>query len=775
MFKYFFALLFLIACGTGAVGQTGGEATKADNQKTKALQAMPVSEKVYLHFDKTYYAPGDTIYFAAYLTMGNRHLPSTISGVLHADLIYPDNKVHQSIKLVVNKGLTWGDFALPDSLYSGSYRVRAYTQWMRNEPQYGFFEKVIPIGGTKKLQAKPDAQTGRANETSFLPEGGTLVAGVPSKVAFKSIKPNGLGVEVTGAIFDNNNKQIALVSSGRLGMGSFSFTPVEGHSYKAVLQYADGSKGVTDLPEVAATGITLSINTDSVAKASVTVSANNNYYQQNRNKVHSLVIYSGGKVTIVKCTLDEPVINLDVLKRRLSTGICMVTLFSPDDKPLCERLIFIQNYDQLSISLKPDKMVYLGNDKVNFNLDVLNRAAQPSSGRFSVAVINELQFPVNDKSEDNILTDILLTSDLKGYIEEPNYYFAGTSGKAASDLDLVMLTHGYRKFSWKKLLTDTVSTVKYQPEKGIEITGIAKSLGGKPLNRGNVALISPGSGLLTQSTDAFGRFRFKELIFTDTAKFILQAVNSKGKNLTELSYQPNIEIAPAVNKLVPVTDIATERLSDTYAQQSALQKAANGTLNGKMLQEVKIRSSKITPVRITSRYGTADQTITAEQIGNQGDLFTKLLFLIKGVGGIPKKVIVNDMEMEEKFDINSIAPSQVERIDIVRDLFAPAIIFTIRYGVNPRYVTATGILPITVKGFYKAREFYEPKYQYNYQKTDADPRITIFWKPNLITDKEGKATFSYTNANGAGKYRVVIEGIDDDGNIGRQVYRYAVQ
>jgi hypothetical protein len=774
MYKHFFALLFSIACVNTAVGQTARDIIKKDNQKLKVLQAIPVEEKVYLHFDRTYYAPGDTIYFAAYLTMGDHHLPSTISGVLHADLIDPENRIHQSIKLVVNKGVTWGDFALPDSLYSGNYRVRAYTQWMRNSPQYGFFEKMIPVGGTKKLQAKAETQIVKLNETSFLPEGGVLVAGLKAKVAFKSIKSNGLGVNLTGAVLDSDNKQIALISSTWLGMGSFSFTPVAGQAYKAMLQYADGSKGMTDLPQVETTGIALSINTDSIAKASVTVSANNNYYQQNRNKVHSLVIYSGGKATIIKCTLDEPVINLDILKRRLSTGICMVTLFSPDDNPLCERLLFIQNYDQLSINLKPGKSAYLSKEKVDFKLDVLTRAAQPAAGQFSVSVINEINFPVNELNEDNILTDILLTSDLKGYVEQPNYYFANTSSQAASDLDLVMLTHGYRKFNWKKLLTDPISSAKYQPEEGIEITGIAKSLGGKPLNKGNVTLLSPAGGLLSQPTDAFGNFTFKDLVFTDTAKFILQAVNSKGKNLTAISYQPQIEITPPVTKQVYVREIVTEQLLNSYTRERALQKAANGTLNGKMLQEVKIHSTKVAPITITSRYGVADQTISAEQIGNQGQLSNKLLFLIKGLLSKPK-IIVNDVEMEEKFDINTIAPSQVEQIDIIKDPIAPAIIFTIQYGINPRYLTSTGILPITVKGFYKAREFYEPKYESDNTKAHAELRTTIYWKPNLVTDKGGKAILSYYNAIGAGKYRLVIEGIDADGNIGRQVFRYTVK
>src|SRR3569833_1446083 len=106
-----------------------------------------ITEKTYLHFDKPYYAAGDTMYFKAYATMGERHVPSRISSILHVDLINMQNKIDQSIKLQLVNGISWGDFALPDSLHKGTYRVRAWTQWMRNDPGI-FFEK------TKKQKRK---------------------------------------------------------------------------------------------------------------------------------------------------------------------------------------------------------------------------------------------------------------------------------------------------------------------------------------------------------------------------------------------------------------------------------------------------------------------------------------------------------------------------------------------------------------------------------------------------------------------------------------------
>jgi hypothetical protein len=764
------------------------------------------AEKAYLQFDKPYYAAGDTMYFKAYVTFGERHQLSALSGVLHVDLINTNNQIDKSIKLQLTNGLAWGDFLLPDSLPEGNYRVRAYTQLMRNDGDAAFFDRVIPVGSN---QPKPIPESiiggASANEKAdlqFFPEGGNLVCGIRSKVAFKAINKNGKGIDVTGVVVDNNNNEAGNFTSAHLGTGYFYLKPEEGKSYIARLTYADGSQGAMKLPIAEPRGLVLIVNNDSVPVATVKVEANKACFTQNKGKDYTMVIYSGDMATTVTCKLDSPTIKLDIIKRRLRTGVAVITLFSPTSEPLSERLIFIQNYDQLAIDVNGDKKSYSPKNKVSIKLSVKNRADSAVMGHFSVSVIDEHKVKVNENTENTILTNLLLTSDLKGTVEEPDYYFTDIDDVKLRNLDLVMLTNGYRKFEWKALLNNDPRPVIYQAEKALEITGNAKMLSGKPIIKGPVSLIATGSGgILTDLTDAKGNFHFTNLVYMDSARFILQAVNAKGSNNTMLSYNADkpAPVLPFQNLQTTPADTdpgIKAYMKNAEKQQEQLNKQGLG--KGTMLSEVKIKGRKLEPIVMSSRYGIADYILHGKDIRFGGQLSYRLMDRIPGVvitqhglsaGAIlrrnlhfrpkPMRIIMDDIEMPADFDLNSISTGSIDKIEVMSttsDLDTDgALLITTKHGLQPEDMVSTGFLAIKANGFYKAREFYSPKYESTVSGKFADLRTTIYWNPEITTDKEGNATFEYYNADGTGSYRVVVEGIDEKGNLGRQVYKYKVE
>ena len=190
------------------------------------------------------------MYFKAYLTEGDSNKLSGISGVLHVDLINSNNKIDQSLKLQVIDGVAWGDFALPDSLPQDNYRVRAYTKWMLNDGGSNYFDKTISLGSIRANKiAESITQSPKIKaDVQFFPEGGKLINGISSKIAFKAIGGNGLGINIKGEIIDNENRQVETFASAHLGMGYFYLNPAEGKTYKAKITYPDNSTDVIDLP-----------------------------------------------------------------------------------------------------------------------------------------------------------------------------------------------------------------------------------------------------------------------------------------------------------------------------------------------------------------------------------------------------------------------------------------------------------------------------------------------------------------------------------------------
>jgi len=334
------------------------------------------------------------------------------------------------------------------------------------------------------------------------------------------------------------------------------------------------------------------------------------------------------------------------------------------------------------------------------------------------------------------------------------------------------------------------------------------NLSNKPVTNGAINLIVAKGGLLSATTDDKGLFRFTNLLFQDTAHFVLNALNSAGKNTTKITWFNDNKDAPIV-KDKPLTGfrpsndtaMAVYVANDKTEQQ---QVATYVNRNVILLKQVNIHDKKPDNEYHTQSLagpGQADQVMHAdeiEQIG--GQLETSLNGRLRGVkfsregfpylvappGQGPMLVVLDGTEYNS-YNINEIPSSLVETVEVLK--YASTSMYGVEGGggvliittkqtdqLNPKDIASIGVLPITVMGFYKARRFYSPKYDNPALVTkQRDLRSTIYWQPEIKTDKDGNAGFEYYNADGTGTYKITIEGIDKDGNIGRQVYRYAVK
>ncbi|RZM23823.1 MAG: TonB-dependent receptor, partial [Pedobacter sp.] len=488
-------------------------------------------EKVYLHMDKPYYALGDTIWFKAYVTVSARHQLSAQSQALYVELINEHDSLIQTLKLPVIAGLGMGDFTLDDELNEGNYRIRAYTQWMRNAGEDYFFDKTFAVGspGGDEVQAKVNYQYEIAKEKSivvahlnykddagkpisdkriryelilnnkviyskesetdisgnmvvnlandaalqsgtgflrttvyttdgrkvirtfpvkaalsqsdlqFFPEGGTLVSNVTSRIAFKATGVDGAGIFIRGMVVDQLGTEVISFESHHAGMGSFLLKPEPGKQYKAKVVYKDNSTAEVSLPAAQPEGYVLAVyqlDNDSLLLR-VTASAG---LTKNPGSL-GLIAQSGGEMIYASKLLTSKQINSVTLpKKSFPTGIAQFTLFDYKNEPISERIVFIRNQDQMKVKIKTAKKSYNSKEKVEVELESTDPTGKPVAGNFSVAVIDESKVPIEEQMESTIFSNILLTSDLKGYIEKPNYYFTADNDTINKALDNLMLT-----------------------------------------------------------------------------------------------------------------------------------------------------------------------------------------------------------------------------------------------------------------------------------------------------------------------------------------------
>ncbi|HTK20651.1 MAG TPA: MG2 domain-containing protein, partial [Mucilaginibacter sp.] len=304
--------------------------------KQTALQ-----EKVFVHTDKTTYLPGEIMWLKVFCVDGNDHKPLNLSKVVYVEVLDNNQGPIAQAKIAMKNGIGDGSLYIPVTVNNGNYKFRAYTSWMKNFSADYYFEKVITIINPLKSPDNTAKETAAANSIQFFPEGGNLVGGIASKVAFKAVDKNGRGITVRGAVVDQHNDTVAHFKSLKFGMGSFSFTPAAGSNYKAVV-WINGNQQTQNLPEINSQGYVMSI-ADNGAQLNVTVRGTDGnvfmfaHTRQELKAAESATISNG----IVKFTLN---------KSSLGDGISSITIFNGAKQPVCERLYFKRPAQKLFIT-----------------------------------------------------------------------------------------------------------------------------------------------------------------------------------------------------------------------------------------------------------------------------------------------------------------------------------------------------------------------------------------------------------------------------------------
>ncbi|RZK33561.1 MAG: carboxypeptidase regulatory-like domain-containing protein, partial [Pedobacter sp.] len=357
----------------------------------------------------------------------------------------------------------------------------------------------------KIVKTIPITSTSNDVDVQFLPEGGALIENLPQKIAVKSINASGRGEDIKGMITDETGAEITSFETSYLGMGNFVINAQPGKNYTAKVKFKDGSSKDLKLPIAQKSGYTIAVNSLDTAKVVVKIMASESLVNGNELKV---VAQQGGNVYYVsKAKMDKQVLMASIPKKNLPIGVVQFTLFSSTNQPIAERLIFVKNtVDLIDVNLNTEAVSTIRKGKSIFSFDATNQN-KPVFGSFSVAVSNATKVTPDEENESNILTSLLLTSDLTGYIEKPNYYFLNDDVNTTKALDNLMLTQGWSRFLWKNVAAGAGPALTYKAENSITISGTVMK-GGKPVPGGKVMLMaSKGSFFILDTvTNADGRF-----------------------------------------------------------------------------------------------------------------------------------------------------------------------------------------------------------------------------------------------------------------------------
>jgi hypothetical protein len=752
------------------------------------------TEKVYLHLDKSHYALGERLWFKAYLQTENHVQLDSMSKVLYVELIKPDNQVAKRLTLKINEGSTKGDFALADSLESGNYRLRAYTNYMRNFENY--FEQTIAVINPQisekvaendlKTTDKVDSFTSVQNQYSFqfFPEGGDLVENLPSMLAFKATLSNGKAIKAKGEVFDNEGIKVAIFESNEVGTGKFRLSALPNRSYTAKVRYETGEEKSYALPKAQAKGMVLNIDNSDQEKVKLRI-------LKNISSKITVVAQQYGKVyATLQDASDKNVIVTEIERSKFPQGIVHFTLFDEKNIPHAERLVWANHYKTLDLELKTDKNEYQKREKVNIDL-----AIDEAEGDFSIAVTDAKSVQAQ---EQDILTYSLLTSELKGRIENPSYYFEKTEASEKA-LDNLLLTQGWRRFTWKQLLNNEKPSFAYQIEHGIGMSGTAKDEFGKMVKNKSISLFNVKTNFLaTSSVDKNGYFEILDMDIQDSLEVMVRVEKEKNVRL-----KINEPISPILTS--PVTFLDYPKVNTNFLtnskQASKAEEEFRAESDVRVLKEVTVKDTKIEPEYVPpvwKLHGEADFVIDGKKLernamsyqhivwGLQGQIPGLVILAPDQIGAPPivslgrgggSPIFLLDGVIVGINFLSGINPNDIASVELLRGANA-AIYGSRASGGVVAFYTKMGpdkdnskyIAKKTIQGYYTAQEFYSPNYENptETEKLKPDFRTTLYWNPSVKIDTKGKASLSFFCADVPTKYRIVVEGRSKNGTLGRK-------
>lgn len=809
---FIYILCFLFFHSFSGIAQKQISFNEIQDSISQQLIIYP-QEKIYLHLDRNAYIPGEKIWFKAYVTDAGTHQMPTFSRYVYVELIDSLNTIINRVMVRPVDNLHHGHLFLSEVIPEGNYTIRAYTRYMENLGDDYFFKKNIWIGRLPGLQENEKPSVNRKKrvkddyDISFFPEGGYLLQETLCKVAFKALNKNGHPEYISGKIVDDGGMLITYTETLHSGMGLFAIIPQNGKKYYLECQNQNQVIKRFEIPAVKTNAYSICAGRNNKA-----------IFIEPKKAINSpdipfyILVHCSGHLLHFS-SWDKINKHIAFMEDQLPTGVIQVLLLDKEMNPLSERLIFNKKKDQGSIDFYTCKEVYQTREKVTSTLSIKDAENNPLSGNLSIAVTDDKDIAIDSLS--TILSTLLLSSELKGYIESPAYYLQDNN-KATAALDLLMMTHGWRRYAIPEALKGNYVYPEIPFEEAKEISGNIKSLVlGKPVENSEVTFLSSSGEIEQTQSDEDGKFTFANFEFPDSTRFFIQSLGKKGRPNVELVIQKESFPEPNHIPYTPFTDFPEKKVEKRNSE--FIKKAEQRAKYDENIRIIHLKEVEVTAKKIDKKNearlsywanASSDVTIDREKIEQKHSTnVTNLLYGIAGVQvysngtisirreGLPL-VLIDGVPMEwpevvlSPFDspLEAVNVNNVESIDIFKGASAAifgirgsngAISITTRKGDNSTISGNSGFnyASLSPLGFQMPVEFYAPKYDTHESKHLGNPdyRTTIFWKPDIVTSEDGKASFEFYTSDFPTTYSVVIEGISTDGKLIRQVEKIEVR
>ncbi|MBO0947800.1 hypothetical protein [Fibrella forsythiae] len=762
-------------------------------QQLETYRNQVVQEKLFVHTDRSFYLSGERIWFRMYYVDGMVHRPLDVSKVAYLDVLDKDQKAVAQAKVALDSSRGMGSVYLPTSLLSGTYTVRAYTQWMKSTSREFLFEKPITIVNSFRRLDLPLLPDSLAYDAQLFPEGGHLVNGLPAKVAFKLVDTKtGRGIDCRGALLGAANDTLARFSSVKFGLGTFAFTPSIGTRYRVVFVDRKGHSISRPLPAIDETGYSMQVTDTGDGTLQVIVQA---------NQAAATVYLIGHTRQVVNVAEGQTMAGnkalFSVPKSKLGEGISHLTLFDAAGKPVCERLVARRPQASMTLQVTPGKDRYATRDNVVMGLTASSPTGSPLPANASVSVykVDSLQ------SEEGLaIGDYLwLTSDLRGSVESPQYYLNQTGPEADAALDNLLLTHGWRRFRWDDVLNPRPADAVQPPEhKGHVVLGRVTDAGtGAPARDVPTFLAIPGRSirLYSSRSDNRGLVRFELPEFYGTHDLVLQT--SAGDSLHRVdilnpytetgtsTVMPAPDLNKTVNEPLQARSLAMQ-VQNSYFNAYANPALRSDTDSSMFYNKPDERYYLDTYTRFTVLEEVLSEYVPGVLVRRQNGHF------VLRVSNMPYRMPFNDdplilLDGVPVYDVDRImafSPLKIKSLDVVTRRYMlgyanlPGIISFKTYKADlAGFQLDPHAVVLEYEGLQARREFYAPSYATPGQLASRLPdfRNLLYWNPSVSTNQQGKANLSFYTSDQEGRYLIVVQAITPDGRFATSHQTISVQ